>query len=318
MAVHGWRFDLEFLGIAVAAIAAAFLLSTYTGYVVHNALTSILIAVLFFLIGIHLDIRKLGKNLHHTGEIGLGILLVYVFTPLLALGFAEIFTGMADAFLAIGVSAAAIGAPVVWSNVAKGEGSVALAVSGLSVILGLAVIPLLLQFLGIGIDIGGVAGNIAAFAGVPLLIGIGSQRFQNFLFDDFRTHFSKLALWFILLVTAIQGYQLFLVKGFSFVGELFLAVPVLAGFVLLSFFGGYLSGMLWNVPERKSRALGFTAASKSLGISLLIATQLSAEAVAFVLLYFLVRQATCGGIAEYLRHGRISGLEKLVEGKVSF
>ncbi|MFB6147592.1 MAG: hypothetical protein ABEJ66_01790, partial [Candidatus Nanohaloarchaea archaeon] len=101
---HGIKLDIEFLAIVLGAAAVAYLVS---GQLVSNALFTALVTILFFLMGLHLDLDKLKKSVHHVHEVGLGMAIIYLFSPLLAFGVARFAGGpVADAFTAIGVSAA--------------------------------------------------------------------------------------------------------------------------------------------------------------------------------------------------------------------
>lgn len=304
MPVHGLRLNLEFLAIVGgAAVTSLFV----TGQLVSNALFTALIAVLFFLMGVELDTRKLWNGLKQYNEIGIGILMVYLVTPALAfLVYTTVNGALGDAFIAIGVSAAAVGSPVVWSNLGKGEGDVALAVAGFSVVSALLVIPLLLAGVEIGPVILEFASRNVVFAAVPFAAGVASQRLEHFLFDDFRQHFSKLAVWLIVLTAGVQFQLLYQAEGLSFLGDMALAAGFMAAFVAASFGIGYRSSKALGILERKSRSIGFVSGAKSIGIALFLASQISGHAVALVAVYFFVRQAVCGAIAEYFREGSLA------------
>ncbi|MFB6292101.1 MAG: bile acid:sodium symporter family protein [Candidatus Nanohaloarchaea archaeon] len=312
MPVHGIRLDLEFLALVAGAGIVSFFM---TGELVSNVLFTALIGVLFFLIGLHLDIDRVRKNLHQQEELGLGMLMIYVVTPFLAFVVSNIVTGgLSDAFIAIGVSAAAIGSPVVWSNLGKGSGDVALVVSGVSLFAGIAVIPLLLLSFGASIPVLEIAKKNFLFIGAPLVLGVAAKRFENFLFDDLRHHFSKVALWLLVLVMAVQFQILYQSQGLAFLQSIGTGIVLMALFVLVSFGIAYLAALdFTGISEREARALGFSSGSKAIGIALFIAAQLSAEAVAFVSVYFFVRQAVCGAIAEYFRHGELKTVKVMLD-----
>ncbi len=312
MPVHGIRLDLEFLALVAGAGIVSYFAS---GEIISNILFTALIGVLFFLIGLHLDMDKLRKNLHQREELGLGLVMIYLVTPALAFVIAHfVGGGLGDAFIAIGVSAAAIGSPVVWSNLSKGSGDVALVVSGVSLFAGILIIPLLLFGFDAGISVVEIARKNALFIGAPLLLGIGAKRFDNFLFDDLKHHFSKVALWLIVLVMGVQFQILYQAQGLGFIQGIGLATVVMAFFVAASFGIAYFAARhVSTISEREARALGFSSGSKAIGRALFIAAQLSAEAVEFVSAYFFIRQAVCGMIAEYFRHGEFRTLNSFVD-----
>lgn len=308
MPAHGIRLDLEFVGIA----ASAALLSIFmTEQVISNVLFTALISVLFFLIGLHLDIPELKKCTHYRKEIALGGLMIYTLAPLTALGISYLVPeSLGNAFLAIGVSAAAIGSPVVFSNRGKGEGSLALIIGGLSLFAGFLIIPALL----FGMDIGFPAGEFAVknllFLGLPLILGIGAQRYHNMLFDDFKHHFSKLALWLIILVMAVQLQLVYQARGLSFLTEAGTGIVLMTGFALFSYFASYLISRSMGVMERNARTIGFVTGSKGIAIALFIAAQFGGEAVAYVSIYYFIRQGVIGLISEYYNHGEIQVFER--------
>lgn len=300
MPVHGIKLDLEFLAIVTGAVAVSYFIS---GMIVSNALFTTLIAILFFLIGLHLDTDKLRKCAHHPHETFLGLGFIYMMAPLTAFLLASYFGGsLGDAFIAIGVSAASLGSPVVFSNLSRGEGDLAVIVSGAALLVGIAIIPLLLFGLNATVPVKDIAINNLLFLGLPLIIGIGSQRFENFLIDDLRHHFSKVALWLLVLVFGVQFKLLYETQGLSILGSLGTGAAALVGFALFSFLAAYLVSRGLGVMERKARALGFVAGSKNIAIALFIASQISGEVVAYVSVYYFVRQAVNFGMVEVFRN----------------
>lgn len=309
MPAHGIRLDLEFAAIAVSAGIVSTMM---IGQVISNVLFTSLIAVLFFLIGNHLDLSELKKCRQYKKEVLLGGLMVYILAPLLAFGVSTLVPGsLGNAFIAIGVSAAAIGSPVVFSNLGKGEGNLALVISGLSLLVGFLVIPLLLFGLDVALPIGEFAVKNLAFLGLPLLLGIGAQRYQNTLFDDFRHHFSKLALWLLILIMGVQFQLVYQAQGLSFLTGLGTGLVLMTGFVLATFLASYFISRQLGVMERNSRTIGFVTGSKGIAIALFIAAQFGGEAVAYVSAYYFVRQGVIGLIAEYFRHGEIKVFRRL-------
>lgn len=309
MPKHGIRLDLEFVAIAVSAAAVSVFM---TGEVISNVLFTGLLAALFFLIGIHLDIDQLKKCSHYKKELLVGGIAIYILTPALALLTAYFVPeSLGNAFIAIGVSAAAVGSPIVFSNIGKGEGSLALIIGSLSLLGGLLVIPVLLLSFNVDFPIAGFAVKNLMLVGVPLLIGIGAQRYQNILFDDFKHHFSKLALWLLILVMAVQFQLVYQAKGFGFINGLGLGVALMTLFVLASYGLSYLISRKLGIMERNARAIGFVSGSKAIAVALFIAAQFGGEAVAYVSAYYFVRQVVIGSIAEYYHHGKIRVFERL-------
>ncbi|MFB6190688.1 MAG: bile acid:sodium symporter family protein [Candidatus Nanohaloarchaea archaeon] len=305
---HGIKLDLEFLAIVLGAGILAYFI---TGNLVSNALFTALISLLFFLMGLHLDIDELKKCGQHQKEVATGMAMVYIFTPLLAFMLFTITGGpLGDAFIAIGVSAAAIGSPVVFSNLSKGEGSLALMTAGISLLAGFVVIPLLLLGFGATLPVQDIAVNNLVFMAVPLLTGIFAQRFENVILEDMRHHFSKVGLWLLVLVMLVQFRIVYQSEGLSFLGQASGAVFLMAGFVMASYAVAHLVSRFLKFSEPQSRAIGFVASSKSLAISLFIASQISGAAVAYVSMYYFVRQAVTGGIMELHRHDELRSLKR--------
>ncbi len=309
MPVHGIRLDAEFLAIVLTASMVSYFV---TGAIISNVMFGVLLAVLFFLLGIHTDIGKLRSNLHRRRELALGLVMVYIVTPMLAFLLAGVTTGgLADALVAIGVSAAAVGSPIVWSNLGRGEGNTALVIGSVSLFTGLGVIPLLLLGFNTSVPLFTLLAENVGVIGIPLLAGLAAQRFDNFLFEDFRHHFSKLALWLLVVVMGVQVQLIYQSSGLAFLSELGSSVFLLTGFVALSFFVSYGTARKIGVMERQARSIGFVSSSKGIGIALFIAAQLSGEAVAYVAIYYFIRQAVCGLIAEYFHHGEFRTLKQL-------
>jgi len=310
MPVHGIRADIELLALVGSAGALSFIL---TDKVISNVLFTSLISILFFMVGLHLDLSEIRKVVHHRKTAATGLVSVYLLVPALAFA-ATTFTsgGLAKAFAAIGISAAAVSSPVVFSNRGKGEGSLALKVSGLSLLAGLLIIPLLLLGFNTGIRLEEFALRNIGFLGVPLLAGMFSRKYENFLMEDMRHHFSKLAFWLLALIGAVQLQMLYAAEGISFLAEFGFGVALLTGFTFASFLMGYGASRVSGLMEREARTIGFVSGSKSVAVALFIAAQLGGEAVAFVSVYYFVRQAVSAVIAEYFAHGELKTLKRLL------
>ncbi len=307
MPAHGIRADIEFLALIVSAGILSFFMADR---VISNVLFTALLSILFFMIGLHVKTGELRKSMHYRKEILIGGLAIYGLIPLLAFGIST-FTpeGLGNAFIAIGISAAAIGTPVVFSNIGKGEGSLALVISSLSLFAGFLVIPLLLFGFDVNLPLQEFAVKNLVFLGAPLALGLVSQGYENFLIEDLKHHFSKLAVWILALVMIVQFRMIYSTQGASFITELGIGVVLLTGFTALSFLIGYGVSKAAGVMERKARTIGFVSCSKSLAVSLFIASQLGGEAVIFVSAYYFIRQGVAGLIAEYFNHGELKSLK---------
>lgn len=300
MPIHGIRLDLEFLLIAAGAVLVSFFV---TGEIVSNILFTTLIGSLFFLMGLHLDRDEVRKNAHKRKELIIGLLMVYGAAPLIAFGLSRFISGpLSQAMIFIGVSTAAIGSPVVWSNIGKGEDGTALIISILSIFLGIGLIPALLVGFNSPVNILAFTGKNLLVLGGPLLLGIFSQRLENFLIDDLRHHFSKLALWLLILIMATQLHLSFESYGASFILDLARSIPILTVFVLLTFAVGYFGSKSLGIMERQARSIGFVTSSKGIAVALFIAAQIGPGSVVYVSLYYFIRQLVCGGIAEFFKH----------------
>lgn len=315
MPVHGIRLDLEFAAIALSAAAVSVFM---TGDIISNVLFTGLISSLIFLIGAHMDLDRLNSCTHYKKEILTGGIMIYVLTPVLAFLTAYFAPeSLGNAFIAIGVSAAAIGSPVVFSNLGKGEGDLALLIGSLSLLTGFIVIPVLLLGFNVAFPIGDFAVKNLLFLGLPLLLGMGSQSYQNVILDDFKHHFSKLALWLLILIMAVQFQLVYRVQGLEFITSLGAGVLLMAGFVLASYSISYLVSKKLGIMDRNARTIGYVTGSKGIAIALFIASQFGGEAVAYVSAYYFVRQAVIGLIAEYSHHGKIRFFERLESNPLS-
>ena len=306
MPSHGIRLDAEFLTIMVGAMALSYFV---TDQIVSNFLFSTLIASLFFLMGLHLDINKFRKNIHRRGELGLGLIMVYLFAPVLAFVLARYIGGyIGEALIAIGVSTAAIGSPVVWSNIGKGDDGAAFMISSVSLLAGILVIPVLLFTMNQSINVFDLFAKNILILGAPLGLGISAQRYNHTVFNDMKHHFSKLSLWLLILMMGVQAHLLFQTEGFGFLQSILPTIPIFIGFTAVSYAVGYYSAKELGFLEKTARSIGFVTGSKGIAVALFVAAQLGGKAVLAVSIYFFIRQAVCGGIAEYYKHS--SDLEK--------
>jgi predicted Na+-dependent transporter len=123
-----------------------------------------------------------------------------------------------------------------------------------------------------------------------------------------KQHFSKLALWLLILIMSVQAHVMYQTQGFGFLTDIFKVIPLFAAFTLISYGVGYYSAKKLGFLEKTARSIGFVSGSKGIAVALFIAAQLSGEAVVAVSIYYFVRQAVCGGIAEY--YNRSISIEK--------
>ncbi|MFB6215366.1 MAG: bile acid:sodium symporter, partial [Candidatus Aenigmatarchaeota archaeon] len=226
MPVHGLRADLELVALTVSAAVFSYFL---TSQIVSNVMFATLIAGLFFLEGLHIDLGFIDDVRRRSKQYLLGILSIYLVAPLVALGFSMVFPSLRNLLLVIGISAGALGSPRVWSNLSKADGKLAGRVGSLSIVLALFMTPLLILVLPVEIDLSMLMRN-SVIAIIPFAAGIGLKNYRGSWVEDARNHFSKLCFWLIVVITLAQ-FDIILSSG----QPGFLAKTAEASIILLGF-----------------------------------------------------------------------------------
>lgn len=286
MPFHGLKSDLELAALVATAGVASYFVS---GQIFSNVLFTFLLASLFFLVGLHLDLHVFKALREKRKQLVLALVAVYGLTPAIAYVFSMLPGYMGEVFLVLAVSGAALGSPRIWSNLAKADGDLASYTATFSLVGAPVFIPLLVFLLPLQLDTSLVLSNIP-IAAVPFLVGMVAQNYENDILQDLRIHFSKLAFWLIVLITLVQFRFLFQAEGALYVSKLLVASLFFAAFSLLSFGYSHLLGVFTNLYEKESRAIGFIGSSKNIAVAFFLAAHLSGEAVLLVGLYYFVRQ----------------------------
>lgn len=286
MPFHGLKSDLELVALILTAGATSYFVS---GRIFSNVLFSFLLASLFFLIGLHMDLKIFRALREKRKQLALSLTAVYALTPIIAYVFSLLPGYIGEVFLVIGVSGAALGSPKIWSNLAGADGDLASYTATFSLIAAPVFIPLLIYLMPLEVNTSLLLGNLPIIA-VPLLIGMVTQNYESEVLQDLRIHFSKLAFWLIVLMTLVQFRMLYQVEGALYVSELLIASVFFAAFSLLSFGYSHLLGVFTDLYEKESRAIGFIGSSKNIAVAFFLAAHLSGEVVLLVGLYYFVRQ----------------------------
>ena len=287
MAIHGLKFDYESVILFIVAVVV----STFiTGNPVSQVLFTALVVILFFMKGLNIRPEKVKNNTHKWREVLVGTSLSYLLFPLAAIAFSYYLEGAAKlAVLVIGFSAAAIGPAIVWSGRAKAEPdtSTVLTVIGL-----IPAVPLLYLALEpvFGINPVIFAEQAFYFAVLPLLFGYFMKNFETRVFSDIKHHFSRVAMWLIMLVALVQFQAMMALRGASVIYEL---AVVFSFFILLTAvmsYLGYAFSRHIGIMERKSRSVSLFSGSKSFGVAILLGSQLGSMVLLYVLTYYFARQ----------------------------
>lgn len=307
MPFHGLKSDLELLAlIGTAGIASYFV----SGQVFSNVLFTFLLASLFFLVGLHLDLSIFKALREKRKQLSISLIAVYVLTPILAYLFSYLPGHLGDVFLVLAVSGAALGSPKIWSNLAKADGDLASYTATFSLIAAPIFIPLLILALPLQVNYSMMLDNIFLIA-VPFIVGLIAQNYENTVLQDLRLHFSKLSFWLIVLITLVQFKLLFQAQGLVYVSELLVATLFFAAFTIVSFGYSHLLGEFSGLFEKEARSIGFIGASKNVAIAFFVAAHVSAEAVLLVGLYYFVRQLMGILFVDLYLHGEPKFLERI-------
>lgn len=307
MPVHGLKADIE-LGVLV--VSAGILSYFLTDQLVSNILFTVLLGALFYIEGLHVDTGFLNDYRRKKMHYGLGLIAVYAVTPAIAYILGLLIPDFRFVLMVLGISAAALGSPRVWSNLSKADGDLAGKISSLSLFTAPIFVPLLLFILPLRVDISMISNAVIAF--VPFIVGVGIQNYRNEWVSDARDHFSKLAFWLIVLITFIQFQFLYQTGGNFFLVTAVEAAFVLSIFVLASFSASYAMSRAFEHYEKEARAVGFIGGSKNIAVAFLVASMVGAETVGLVGLYYFVRQFIGVGLADFFRHGEFKSLKSIV------
>lgn len=296
------RFDIEFIAIILGAIAFSYIVSDQ---LVSNALTSALLVVLFFLIGLHMDRREVYRHLHKKKEMVTGLIAIYMIAPTIGLFFYVGFPGdIGKSIMIVAISAASLGASVVWTNRAKGDGGTALVTGSLSMLLAFIFVPLwVFQVEGSTEVLDFMLRNIWIIA-IPLVAGFLSQRLHITVVEDLRNNFSKLGTGLIVFLLFFQFIEY---SGEELISptELVLSIVLMSIFILVTFILSYIFSKATGLSEKQSRAIGFVTSVKAFAVALFIALQFGSRVIQFVTVYYFVSRIIGGLIAQYFRKGSL-------------
>lgn len=286
MPFHGLKSDLELAALVVTAGATSFFVS---GQIFSNVLFTFLLASLFFLVGLHLDLSLFSALRHKRRQLTVSLIAVYVLTPIIAYVFSLLPGYIGEVFLVLGVSGAALGSPMIWSNLASADGDLASHTATFSLLFAPVFVPILVFLMPLEFNTSLVVGNIPIIA-VPFLVGMLAQNYENGFLQDLRIHFSKLAFWLIVLITLVQFRLLVQEQGALYTSELLISSVFFGAFSLIAFGYSHLLGIFTELYEKESRAIGFIGSSKNVAIAFFLAAHLSGEIVLLVGVYYFVRQ----------------------------
>lgn len=307
MPFHGLKSDLELAALVVTAGITSFFVS---GQIFSNVLFTFLLASLFFLIGLHLDLNIFKALRQKRRQLTVSLIAVYVLTPIIAYMFSLLPGFVGEVFLVLGVSGAALGSPKIWSNLANADGDLASYTATFSLMTAPLFVPVLLFLMPLELNASLMLGNLPIIA-VPFLVGMLAQNYENTVMQDLRIHFSKLAFWLIVLITLVQFRLLFQAEGVFYVSELLVASAFFAAFSLISFGYSHLLGVFTDLYEKESRAIGFIGSSKNVALAFFIAAHLSGEIVLLVGIYYFIRQLMGLLYVDLYVHGESQHMKRL-------
>jgi len=298
MPLHGLKADLELLILIISGITLSYFL---TGNTVSNILFTVLLAGLFFLEGLHLESFNPRKK-----ETLIGVIAVYGIGALVGSFF--YFLGFGPVFLALGVSAAALGSPSIWSNLTNSDGALANDISNASLIASIVLIPAILALVPYSITL--PLENLS-LAFVPFLTGFLVKKSSFTYIEEARIHFSKLSFLLIVLITSLQLQILFETAAILSIISVFSAVLVFAAFTVVSLCLCYVFGKFFGLNPKKLRAIAFTGSSKNIAVAFLLAAGISGRAIALVGIYYFVRQFVGMDFVEFFNHRHLDFRQKL-------
>lgn len=307
MPFHGLKTDLELAVLIVSAGAVSYFVS---GQVLSNVLFTFLLASLFFLVGLHLDLSFFRAIRNKGKQLSLSLIAVFGLVPAVAYIFSFIPGHIGDVFLVLGASGAALSSPKIWSNLAKADGHLASYAGTFSIFGSLIFVPVLLLLFPLNIDYSLMMENLV-FVVAPFLIGIVTQNYENNIIEDLRIHFSKLAFWLITLITLVQTKLILQTDGAIYISQLLIAVLFFAAFSILTFGYSHVLGILSGFYEKEARAVGFIASSRNVATAFFIAVHVSPEAVMLVGVYYFVRQVMGVIFVDMYLHGEPRILERI-------
>ncbi|MFQ3275601.1 MAG: putative Na+-dependent transporter [Candidatus Nanohaloarchaea archaeon] len=307
MPFHGLKTDLELALLVVSAGAVSYFIS---GQVLSNVLFTFLLASLFFLVGLHLDLGFFKAIRNKGSQLSVSLIAIYALVPAIAYIFSFVPGHIGEVFLVLGASGAALSSPKIWSNMAKADGDLASYSGTFSIFASLVFVPVLLLLFPLEIDYTLMMENMV-FVVAPFLIGIVTQNYENNLIEDLRIHFSKLAFWLITLITLVQAKLILQADGVIYVSQLLIAALLFAAFSILTFGYSHVLGILSGFYEKESRAIGFISSSRNVAIAFFLAVHVSPEAVMLVGVYYFVRQFMGVLYVDMYLHGEPKFMERI-------
>ena len=314
------RIEPFILAIIAAVIVAAFLPATGGAAVALDRVTSIGIAVLFFLYGARLEPRELRAGLRHWRLHSVVLGATFVLFPLLGLLGQWVLAPVLGASLAAGflfltLVPSTVQSSITFVAIARGHVSAAVVSASVSNLLGVFITPLLVFALmtpdgSVTITWGSV-GTIALQLLLPFILG---QVFRDRILP-ITARIKRLALFdkTVIVLVVYAAFSEGVAEGiWSMIGVPQLAVVVVACCVLLA--------VVLGLTELASRALGFDERDKRVvqfcGSKKSLATGLPMAAVLFVgqplgllvlplMIFHQIQLIVCAWLAG--RYGRAEG-----------
>lgn len=286
MPFHGLKTDIELVLLVVSAGLTSYFIS---GQVVSNILFSILLATLFFLIGLHVNLEFFKAIRTKKKQLSISLISIFGLVPLIAYIFSYLPGKIGQVFLILGASGAAISTPKIWSNLSNSDGKLTDYAGSISIFASMILTPVLLLIYPVQPDYMMMSNNLI-FVLAPFLLGILTKNYENTILKDLRSHFSKLAFWLIILITLIQAKLILQFDGVIYLSQLLISVIFFAAFSILTFGYSHLLASLTGFYEKESRSIGFISSTRNIAVAFFIAIHVNPEAVLLVGLYYLVRQ----------------------------
>lgn len=307
MPFHGLKADLELAVLVISAGAVSYLV---TDQVLSNVLFTFLLASLFFLTGLHVNLSFFEAIREKGSQLSIVLLTVFGLVPAVAYIFSFLPGHLGEVFMVLGASGAALSSPRIWSNLSNADGDLASYAGSFSIFGCLIFTPIILMIYPLQIDFSLMTQNLV-FAVVPFLLGVVTQNYENNVLEDLRIHFSKLAFWLIVLITLVQTKLIFQAEGTVYTAQLGLAVLFFAAFSVLNFGYSHITGILSGFYEKEARAIGFISSSRNVAIAFFIALHVSPEAVMLVGVYYFVRQVMGILYVDMYQHGEPKFMERI-------
>lgn len=263
-----------------------------------------LLGCIMFGMGMTLRLKDFSLVFSQPRALLLGLMAQFVCMPLLAFALCNIFSLPPDLAMGVILVGTAPGgtASNVLTFIAKGDVPYSVALTSLTTVVALVLMPVLTWLLGgvwVPVDMAGLFVSILKIVVIPVLLGIVAHRYLARLTSSALPFLPPLSALTITLVVA----GIIAINAHSILGASVSIFLVVVCHNLLGMAFGYAAGRMWKFDEARCRALCFEVGTQNSGLATALALAHFSPVSAIAGALFSVWQNISGALVSNYFHG---------------